>query len=326
MVASDRLRQLKALDDTKVGIKGHRWLIPGGEPRRRPPCRDASVGDLLVETLASVQQQLPVAGHQLTRHALPGDAGADAEGGPAVGGPGPPHRVPTRRGPCGGLPLLPGVPGVEPDAGHNQALSLLTVLLQDGVDVPPVPGELVDDLLQLVFNDRFKSVEHRVVVASARLSISYPAAYLPLPLYPDGRWEERTAARSPLAGVVVEVAAVPWPAGLREVEGRRQNGGGGGSAGGGGRGGAGGSPAGGGSSGGVAPERRKKNSAPAEGADGGVHQGLRANRPVDPPPRYRSVMMAKFLQGQGPRRRHKCALARFRLLLLSPSKLLDFLL
>jgi len=68
--------------------------------------------------------------------------------------------------------------------------SFLTVLLQDGAgglqvlhagrwaDVPPRPGALVvnvGDLLQLVSNDRFKSVEHRVVAmspAAARVSVA----------------------------------------------------------------------------------------------------------------------------------------------------------
>ncbi|KAL6638594.1 hypothetical protein ACP70R_023705 [Stipagrostis hirtigluma subsp. patula] len=68
--------------------------------------------------------------------------------------------------------------------------SFLTVLLQDGVgglqalldggrwvDVPPVPGALVvniGDFLQLMSNDRFKSVEHRVVAMDAgpRLSVA----------------------------------------------------------------------------------------------------------------------------------------------------------
>ncbi|XP_048140620.1 1-aminocyclopropane-1-carboxylate oxidase homolog 1-like [Rhodamnia argentea] len=63
----------------------------------------------------------------------------------------------------------------------------LTVLLQDHigglqvlhddrwVDVPPVPGALVvnvGDLLQLITNDRFKSVQHRVVANSAGPRIS----------------------------------------------------------------------------------------------------------------------------------------------------------
>jgi len=68
--------------------------------------------------------------------------------------------------------------------------SFLTVLLQDGAgglqvlhagrwaDVPPRPGALVvnvGDLLQLISNDRFKSVEHRVVAmspAAARVSVA----------------------------------------------------------------------------------------------------------------------------------------------------------
>ncbi|KAI4973787.1 hypothetical protein ZWY2020_041568 [Hordeum vulgare] len=89
-------------------------------------------------------------------------------------------------------PLLPGVPGAAPDHGHHQAPdpSFLTVLLQDAigglqvlvdnleedgessvwVDVPAVAGALVvnvGDYLQLVSNDRFKSVEHRVVANGA---------------------------------------------------------------------------------------------------------------------------------------------------------------
>ncbi|TVU25191.1 hypothetical protein EJB05_27679, partial [Eragrostis curvula] len=65
--------------------------------------------------------------------------------------------------------------------------SFITVLLQDGVgglqvlidgewvDVAPVPGELVvniGDFLQLVSNDRFKSVEHRVLAMAAGPRVS----------------------------------------------------------------------------------------------------------------------------------------------------------
>nr|CAB3480830.1 unnamed protein product [Digitaria exilis] len=68
--------------------------------------------------------------------------------------------------------------------------AFLTVLLQDGVgglqvlldrgggggrrswvDVPPLPGALIvniGDFLQLVSNDRFRSVEHRVLANSSR--------------------------------------------------------------------------------------------------------------------------------------------------------------
>nr|CAB3467424.1 unnamed protein product [Digitaria exilis] len=72
-------------------------------------------------------------------------------------------------------------------SSHTDAC-FLTVLLQDGVgglqvlvdrgggrklweDVPPLPGALIiniGDLLQLVSNDRFRSVEHRVVANSSR--------------------------------------------------------------------------------------------------------------------------------------------------------------
>lgn len=66
----------------------------------------------------------------------------------------------------------------------------LTILLQDHIgglqvlvqnqwiDVPPIPGALVvniGDLLQLISNDKFKSVEHRVLVnqREARVSIAF---------------------------------------------------------------------------------------------------------------------------------------------------------
>jgi 2,4-dihydroxy-1,4-benzoxazin-3-one-glucoside dioxygenase len=57
----------------------------------------------------------------------------------------------------------------------------LQVLLDDGswVDVPPVPGALVvniGDLLQLVSNDRFKSVEHRVLALDPARESRLPAS------------------------------------------------------------------------------------------------------------------------------------------------------
>ncbi|KAK9905427.1 hypothetical protein M0R45_000151 [Rubus argutus] len=77
----------------------------------------------------------------------------------------------------------------------------LTILLQDHIgglqvlcqnqwiDVPPVPGALVvniGDLLQLISNDRFKSVEHQVLAnhEGPRVSI---ACFFTLHLYPSSR-------------------------------------------------------------------------------------------------------------------------------------------
>ncbi|PRQ36507.1 putative deacetoxyvindoline 4-hydroxylase [Rosa chinensis] len=77
----------------------------------------------------------------------------------------------------------------------------LTILLQDHIgglqvlcqnqwiDVPPVPGALVvniGDLLQLISNDRFKSVEHQVLanLEGPRVSI---ACFFTLHLYPSTR-------------------------------------------------------------------------------------------------------------------------------------------
>ncbi|KAL2334628.1 hypothetical protein Fmac_015841 [Flemingia macrophylla] len=77
----------------------------------------------------------------------------------------------------------------------------LTILLQDHigglqvlshngwVDVPPVPGALVvniGDLLQLISNDRFKSVEHRVLANHIGPRVSV-ACFFTLHLYPTRR-------------------------------------------------------------------------------------------------------------------------------------------
>ncbi|CAD6257264.1 unnamed protein product [Miscanthus lutarioriparius] len=108
-------------------------------------------------------------------------------------GPGPPPEIAGARRRLRGRgqrrrPLLPAVPG----AGDSWSTTLgktrhsdpsfLTVLLQDGVGglqvllggrwvrVPPVPGAFVvniGDFLQLMSNDKFKSVEHRVVAVDA---------------------------------------------------------------------------------------------------------------------------------------------------------------
>lgn len=58
----------------------------------------------------------------------------------------------------------------------------LQVLLDDGswVDVPPVPGALVvniGDFLQIVSNDKFKSVEHRVLAMAASPRVSVAAFF-----------------------------------------------------------------------------------------------------------------------------------------------------
>ncbi|GJM90589.1 hypothetical protein PR202_ga06888 [Eleusine coracana subsp. coracana] len=76
---------------------------------------------------------------------------------------------------------------------HTDA-TFLTVLLQDGVgglqarvedswvDVPPVPGALivnVGDFLQVMSNDGFRSVEHRVVAASDGPRVSVACFFRP---------------------------------------------------------------------------------------------------------------------------------------------------
>ncbi|KAK6164551.1 hypothetical protein DH2020_001415 [Rehmannia glutinosa] len=72
--------------------------------------------------------------------------------------------------------------------------TILTVLVQDDcgglqihydnnwVDVPPIPGALianVGDLLQLITNDKFKSVEHRVLARSTGTRISAACFFYP---------------------------------------------------------------------------------------------------------------------------------------------------
>lgn len=70
---------------------------------------------------------------------------------------------------------------------HHTDAGFLTVLLQDGVgglqvlhesrwvDVEPIPGALIvniSDLLQIISNDRFRSVEHRVVAKNSQSRVS----------------------------------------------------------------------------------------------------------------------------------------------------------
>ncbi|OAY83023.1 1-aminocyclopropane-1-carboxylate oxidase [Ananas comosus] len=95
-----------------------------------------------------------------------------------------------------GGPLLSAVPRAGADPRHRQAHrpSFLTVLLQDEigglqvlhqgrwVDVSPIPGALVvniGDLLQLVSNDKFKSIEHRVLASAKGPRISVAVFFNP---------------------------------------------------------------------------------------------------------------------------------------------------
>ncbi|GLT61829.1 hypothetical protein SLA2020_345090 [Shorea laevis] len=78
-------------------------------------------------------------------------------------------------------------PALTMGLGHHTDSDFMTILLQDQigglqvlhddqwVDVPPIPGALVvniGDLLQLISNDKFKSVNHRVLVNGAGPRIS----------------------------------------------------------------------------------------------------------------------------------------------------------
>ncbi|CAM0908224.1 unnamed protein product [Alopecurus aequalis] len=80
-------------------------------------------------------------------------------------------------------------PEIAVGTTRHSDLGFLTVLLQDGVgglqvlhenrwvDVEPIPGAFIvniSDLLQIVSNDRFKSVEHRVIAkkTASRVSIA----------------------------------------------------------------------------------------------------------------------------------------------------------
>ncbi|KAE8022555.1 hypothetical protein FH972_008345 [Carpinus fangiana] len=87
---------------------------------------------------------------------------------------------------CHYYPACPQ-PGLTIGASKHADSAFLVVLLQDHigglqvlhqdkwVDVPPVPGALVvniGDLMQLITNDRFKSVEHRVLANSVGPRVS----------------------------------------------------------------------------------------------------------------------------------------------------------
>ncbi|PIN23114.1 Iron/ascorbate family oxidoreductase [Handroanthus impetiginosus] len=86
----------------------------------------------------------------------------------------------------------------EPDrtfgTGKHSDPTILTILVQDDmgglqihhdnnwVDVPPIPGALIaniGDLLQLLTNDKFKSVEHRVLAMSMGTRVSAACFFYP---------------------------------------------------------------------------------------------------------------------------------------------------
>lgn len=89
-------------------------------------------------------------------------------------------------------------PELTAGAGPHADISSITVLLQDDVGglyvrapqgdgwihVPPMKGALViniGDILQIMSNGRYKSIEHRVVVNSKRNRISVPVFVNPSP-------------------------------------------------------------------------------------------------------------------------------------------------
>ncbi|MCE3052506.1 hypothetical protein HAX54_052793 [Datura stramonium] len=96
--------------------------------------------------------------------------------------------------------LWPAVsnPELTAGAGRHADVSSITMLLQDDVGglyvrepkgdgwihVPPVKGALViniGDVLQIMSNDRYKSVEHRVIVNGSRNRVSVPIFVNPAP-------------------------------------------------------------------------------------------------------------------------------------------------
>lgn len=89
-------------------------------------------------------------------------------------------------------------PGLTAGAGRHSDISTITVLLQDdvgglyirGIDddswihVTPVEEALViniGDVLQILSNDRYKSIEHRVIVDDKRSRVSIPIFVNPEP-------------------------------------------------------------------------------------------------------------------------------------------------
>lgn len=87
-------------------------------------------------------------------------------------------------------PVCPN-PELASGAGRHSDISSITILLQDDVGglyvrgtranqwihVTPVKGALVvnvGDILQMVSNDRYKSIEHRVIVNGRRNRVSVP--------------------------------------------------------------------------------------------------------------------------------------------------------